>query len=268
MTIAAGLADFHRLDLLAGGDSPLHRLDPRAKLIAILLFVVAALSYPRHAVTQLLPWFALPLGLAVAAGLPVGFLARRALVVLPFAALIGIANPWFDRVPAWSLGPLVVTGGWLSFASILLRALLAAAAGLLLVALTGMPALLAALARLRVPRALVVQLALLYRYLALLGDEWRAVAAARALRANGHRLGLREYAQLAGSLLLRCAARAERIYAAMRSRGFDGTFAGGAALRLRAADALFVAAMAALVAALRFGDAAGVLGALLTGVAR
>ena len=56
--------------------------------------------------------------------------------------------------------------------------------------------------------------------------------------------------------------------AAMRSRGFDGTFAGGAALRLRAADALFVAAMAALVAALRFGDAAGVLGALLTGVAR
>jgi cobalt/nickel transport system permease protein len=113
MTLAASLRDVRRLDLLATGDSPLHRLDPRAKLVAALAVVAVAMSYPRHTVGALLPWFALPLGAAVAAGLPLGFLFRRALVVLPFAAVVAIANPWFDRVPLLHAGPWTISGGWL-----------------------------------------------------------------------------------------------------------------------------------------------------------
>lgn len=267
MTLAASLRDVRRLDLLATGDSPLHRLDPRAKLVAALTVVAVAMSYPRHTVGALLPWFALPLGAAVAAGLPLGFLVRRALVVLPFAAVVAIANPWFDRVPLLHAGPWTISGGWLSFTSILLRALLAALVALLLVATTGFPALAAALERLAVPRPLVVQLLLLYRYLTLLGDEWQRVATARTLRGNGRPLSLAAFGALAGSLLLRTAERAERIYAAMRARGFEGSFPAGRAFRFGATDAVFVAATAAAIVALRAGDLPRRLGAWLLGLA-
>lgn len=263
MTIAASLQDFRRLDLLAAGDSTLHRLDARAKLVSIVVFIVGAMSSPRYAVIELLPWFAVPLALALAGGLPVGYLARRALVVLPFAVAVGIANPWFDRLPVAHLGSLAISGGWLSFASIVLRALLAAVAALVLVALTGFPALAVALERLAVPRALVVQLLLLYRYLTLLGDEWQRIAAARASRGGGTPLAIAGFGTLAGSLLLRSADRAGRIYAAMRARGFEGSFPAGSPARFGGAEAAFLLSMLVVVGALRFGDAPRQLGALL-----
>jgi cobalt/nickel transport system permease protein len=265
MTIVASLRDFHRLDLLAAGDSALHRLDARAKLVAIVAFIIGAMSYPRYAVTELLPWFAVPLALALGAGLPVGFIARRALVVLPFAVVVGIANPWFDQAPISHLGSLAIAGGWFSFASIVLRSLLAAAAALVLVALTGFPAIAVALERLAVPRALVVQLLLLYRYLTLLGDEWQRIAAARAARGGGTPLALAGFGTLAGNLLLRSADRAGRIYVAMRARGFDGSFPAAAPLHFGRSDGVFLLAVLGVVVVLRFGDAPQRLGALLLG---
>jgi cobalt/nickel transport system permease protein len=268
MTLAASLRDFHRLDLLAGGDSALHRLDPRAKLLATLAFIVCVMSYERHAVAALVPYFAVAIVAAAAAGLPGGFIARRALVVLPFAVLVGLANPWLDRAPVAVIGAHALAGGWLSLASIILRSLLAATAALVLVATTGFPAICAALTRMAVPRALVVQLLLLYRYLTVLGDEWLRMAAACELRACGAPLSLRLFGTLAGSLLLRTSERAERIYAAMRARGFDGSFPAGGALRFRLADAGFGALALLVLGALRFGELPRHIGIALLGLVR
>ena len=71
--------------------------------------------------------------------------------------------------------------------------------------------------------ALVTQLLLLYRYIFVLGDEARRMAQARRLRSFGRRgMGWRVYGQMLGQLLLRTFARAQRIYLAMKARGFDG----------------------------------------------
>ena len=45
-----------RLDRLAYLDSPAHRLDPRAKLLATLAFVVAVVSFPKYEVSALAPY--------------------------------------------------------------------------------------------------------------------------------------------------------------------------------------------------------------------
>ena len=223
MGLDNALHEIRRLDDLAGQDTPLHRLDARAKVLATLLYLVSMLSLGRYEVSRLLPFAAFPLLLAAQGGVPLGLLLRRAALALPFVVFVGIFNPLLDRATHLTLGPLAVTGGMLSLASIILRSLLAVTTGLVLVAVTGFDQICRALGRLGMPTALLVQLQFLYRYLFVLADEALRMLHARAQRcAPDKHPSLREYRSLLGNLLLRTLDRAGRIHQAMLCRGFDG----------------------------------------------
>ena len=49
--------DLGRLDLLAEKDSPIHRLDPRAKVLTTFLFIIYVVSFDKYEITRLLPFF-------------------------------------------------------------------------------------------------------------------------------------------------------------------------------------------------------------------
>jgi len=235
VTPAAGLVDFRQLDLLAGADTAVHRVDARAKVFTTVVFIACAMSFDRYAVVALLPFFAFPIALATAARLPTAFLLRKIAMVLPVAVVIGLPNVWLDTSPLLHFGDLQVSGGWVSLLS-----------SVVLVAVTGFPAISGALQRMGMPRVLAVQLLLLYRYLVVLGEEATRMTMAHRQRAAGNRLSMRLFATLVGRLLLRTWDRGERIYLAMCARGFDGEFHGGASSRLGAADIAFAAAWCAL----------------------
>ncbi len=223
MGLDTALHEIRRLDDLAALDTPLHRLDARAKVLVTLFFLVSMLSLGRYEVSRLLPFAAFPLILAVQGGVPLSLLLRRAALALPFVVFVGIFNPLIDRTVHLTLGPLSITGGMLSFLSIVLRSLLAVSTGLVLVAVTGFDQICRALGRLGMPTALLVQLQFLYRYLFVLADEALRMLHARTQRCAPDRHPcLREYRSLLGNLLLRTLDRAGRIHQAMLCRGFDG----------------------------------------------
>ncbi len=121
------------------------------------------------------------------------------------------------------LGPVAISGGWLSFVSIMIRFFLTVTAALLLISTTGLNGVCLALEKLGAPRAFVVQVLFLYRYLFVLGDEATRLTRARSLRSfEGRGMGIRVFGSLVGQLLLRTLDRARRIHLAMLCRGFDG----------------------------------------------
>ena len=266
MRIDSQLINMRLLDELATGQSPVHRLHPAAKLVATLAFVAVVASYPKYEVAGLLPLLFFPLSLAALGGLPAGALLKRLAVAMPFVLFIAIFNPVFDPRQATVLGGLTVTYGWLSFASIVLRCLLAVGAALILVATTGMDALGAALLRLRVPQAMVVQLMFMYRYIYILMEEFSRVLRAYNLRAFGSG-GIRPgaWGSLLGHLLVRTLARAQRIYAAMLCRGFDGSVSFRTPRGFTASDAVFTAGWIFFFLASRNINLPQWLGSLLTG---
>lgn len=212
-----------KMDDLGRLDSPVHRLDARAKILVTAAFLVVVMSFPRYEVSALMPLLLFPAGLGLAAGLPAGYLLRKVVIASPFAILVGIANPFLDHTPAAVVAGHVVTGGWLSFASILVRFTLTVWGGLVLVATTGMHPLCAGLERLGMPRLFSVQVLFLYRYLFVIADEGHRLARAVSVRRAGERaVGLSIYGSLLGQWLLRSMDRALRIHQAMRARGFDG----------------------------------------------
>jgi cobalt/nickel transport system permease protein len=256
--------DIGYMDTLAEGDSPLHRLDPRAKLITTLIFIVTVVSFDKYSVPELLPFFAYPMVLIAMGGLPPGYILKKALLVSPFAVLVGIFNPVIDREIFFHIGSVGISGGWISFVSILLRFLLTVTAALILISLTGFNAVSRSLIKLRVPRPFVVQLLFFYRYIFVLVDEAERMARARSLRVfRSGAMGISTFVPLVGHLLLRTLGRAERVYNAMRCRGFDGNIRVIRPSRIGVGDIIFTAVWSFLFISFRYFDIPARLGSLV-----
>lgn len=215
--------DIGYMDTLARGHSPLHRLDPRAKIITTFFFILAVVSFGKYTILAFFPFFVYPLFLLFIGGVPGRYILKKVLLVSPFALLLGVFNPFFDREIMVYIGTIGIPGGWISFVSIFVRFILTVSAALLLIALTGFDAVCEALTKFGVPRPFVTQLMFFYRYLFVLTDEAQRMERARVLRSfHPGPMRLRTFVSLVGHLLLRTLDRAERIYHAMCCRGFDG----------------------------------------------
>ncbi|PLY01205.1 MAG: cobalt ECF transporter T component CbiQ [Desulfuromonas sp.] len=221
--IETAYLDLGSLDALAYRDSAIHRLDPRAKLVTTLIFIVTVVSFDKYSIAAMLPFLLYPAVLTVQAGLPAGPILKKLLIALPFAFFIGIFNPFFDQATLLRFGTIEISGGWVSFASILLRFSLTVTAALTLIATTSFAGVCMALEKLGCPKIFALQLLFVYRYLFVLIEEATRLVRARALRSfHGRGKGLRTFGSLIGQLLLRTLERAQRIHLAMLCRGFDG----------------------------------------------
>ena len=211
----------HRLDDLAARHTPLTRLHPLAKLAGVLVYLIVTLSFPKYALTGLLGMGLYPLVLYELDDLSLWDTLRQARGILLLLAAVGVFNLFFDRAPVLALGPLVLSGGWVSLATLLLKGAFSFLAVYLLIATTGMERLCAALVQLHVPQVLVTTILLTYRYIVLLLQEGNRISTAYALRAPGQKgIHFRAWGSLLGQLLLRSIDRAQLVYESMQLRGY------------------------------------------------
>jgi cobalt/nickel transport system permease protein len=237
-------------------DSPVHRLPPETKIAAMVAFTLVVVATPREQLWAFGGYALLVAVVAAVARVPVGWLARRSLIEVPFV-IFAFALPFLaggERVVVAGVGLSVegLYGGW----NILAKATLGVLASLLLAATTTSRDLLVGLDRLRVP-AVITQIAtFMLRYVDVLVDEARRMRIARISRGDDPRFlwQLRGFAAGIGALFLRAFERGERVYLAMISRGYTGRMpvawhAAGAASAGQWAVAASVPVMAATIAA-------------------
>jgi cobalt/nickel transport system permease protein len=229
------------LEELASGSSAVHRLHPTAKLLATVVYLVCVISVDRLNFPALSLFFFYPAVMIALSGIPFGAIVRRVLPALPFVLFVGISNALLEPGVYVSLGGFFLSRGVASLIVLMEKAALSVSAVLILMATTPMAKLLACLRVLKVPRALVTVMMLSVRYLSLLAGEAGRMARAYALRSGEARgIRMRDMGSFVGQLLLRSFDRAERVYAAMKLRGYDGDFPLAGAGRPGAADAVFL----------------------------
>jgi cobalt/nickel transport system permease protein len=239
--------------------STVHRIDPRFRIVAAALFSVqVAVSFHFGLLAAAL---CIALSLTVAARLPLLPVLRRLLVVNGFILFLWLFLPFTTPgEPLFRMGPLPVTLQGISLAAtitiksnaIVLAVL--ALVGTIPVALFGY-----ALQRLHMPRSLCHLLLLTYRYVFVIEQEYLKLVRAMKIRGFVPRTNMHTYrsvGHLLGMLLVRSLERSERVYQAMRCRGFQGTYHSLVMLSARPSDYLFAAlmllAMAGLACLARF----------------
>lgn len=265
-SIATAVLDIKQLELLAHADSPIHRLDARAKVLVTIIFCSTIISFGRYDLSALLPFFVFPAVMIARGNLPFLLIARKIALLCPFVLIVAMFNPILDRGIGVQLGPLAISAGWISFCSILVRSILTVGAGLILVGVTGFTSICRALEKFGIPQAFAVQLLFLYRYIFVLAEEGSRVSRARELRSSGRKgLGVSSYASMIGYLLLRTWSRAERIHMAMLARGFNGEFRTLQTSRLGSAEVIHIAGWTAAFMIMRFVNCSHLVGQLFTG---
>lgn len=228
------------VDRWSRGASPLHSRDARAKLAVVLAFLIAVSTTRPGAHAAFGLYAALAIAAAAVARLPIGALARRAALVLPFSATFA-AITWWSGDPARAL-------------ALAEKSLLCGFAALLLIATTPVNDLLRALDWLAVPRPLILVIQFLYRYLFVISGQAQhmrlAAQCRRGLGAHQRSRFLAASGAL-GVLFARSWERADGIYRAMLARGFNGHFPRLAPLRFSTTDVVFVFVVASVAIGIR-----------------
>ncbi|MDR1944267.1 MAG: cobalt ECF transporter T component CbiQ [Synergistaceae bacterium] len=246
--------ELNALALSAERDTAVHRLHPSVKLATTLVYVIAVISFGRYEIGALMPFFFYPAVLIPLSETPYKAVFKRLLPALPFPLFGGLSNVFFDRVPMFFVGDVAITGGAVSFLSIMIKTVLSVSAILLLVSTTGIEELSAQFLSLGVPDGLVLQFVLTYRYLSVLVNEARTMYASYILRSVDARgIRMKDMGAFVGVMLLHSIDRAERVYAAMKCRGFSGAYPVSRRRRPNALDLIYLFAVCgAIVAPLCF----------------
>ncbi len=211
----------------AVGNSILHRLDPRVRLMSAAAYSsVVALS---RNFQVLFAAVIISLILVLFAQLSAREILKRILAVNVFILLLWLVLPLtFHGSVAMKLGPLpVFSSGIAMAAQITLKSNAIVLALIALVATMNFSILGYSLNWLRVPDKIVHLLLMTYRYVFLIEQEYQRLI--RAAQIRGFRPGTnlhtyKTYASIVGMLLVRATLRADRVYKAMLCRGFRRKF--------------------------------------------
>jgi cobalt/nickel transport system permease protein len=237
------------------------------KMISVFVYIVTVVSFGRYDFERLLPFVFFPVILMALSETPYLMLFKRVLITLPFCLFVGISNLFLERETAFVIGNIAVSYGAVSLGVILFRACLCVTAALLLVALTPFTELTAQLRRLKLPEIFVMLFEMTYRYIAVLFSEDSNKQTAYTQPGGGVKgVDIREAGTFIGSLLVRSFDRAERIYSAMKCRGYPARNGVCRKSCFRFSDAVYCALVCGLCLTFRIIDAGSLYAILAAGI--
>lgn len=222
--ISGAICEIHHMDMLASRDQWVNRIHPLVKLVLTILYISVVVSFHKYDVAGTAGMAVYPMALFILAELSFADSLKRLRLVLPLVCFVGILNPFLDQ-NAVVIDGLRISAGVLSMVTLIMKGVFSVLASYLLIATTSVEKLCCALRMLHVPKAVVTQFMLTYRYVTVLLEEVNRITQAYMLRAP-HQKGIhfRAWGPLAGQLLLRSVDRANEVYESMLLRGYQGEY--------------------------------------------
>ena len=249
--INKAIGEIQNLTQMAEQDQWMNRIHPLVKLLLTVMYIGVTVSFDKYDFSGVLSMAVYPIIIFILSDLSFKNALYRMRVVLPMVCIVGVFNPFFDKEVAGyiELGTtadgvmrtLVVTGGVVSMLSLMVKGFLTVMAAYVLIATTTIEKICYALRLIHVPKIIVTEILLIYRYITLLLTEAKRVVQAYSLRAPGQNgIKFSAWGSLVGQMLIRSMDRAENVYDSMCLRGFDGEFFIGEKVDFRGRDAVFL----------------------------
>lgn len=233
----------HFIDHYWDIESPIHRLDPRIKIILSFALLIAVVVTPNGRFFDYLFFAPLIIILLFISKLPARSIFKRIFIILPLVIIIGASLPFISPgKPIFTFHfftEITVTDvGLQNFASVITKAVMAILIMTLLTSTTRFRDLIEGLQKLKCPMIFTSILGFMYRYIFLFIDEAERLNVGRTSRSFGRRplLAMKGFGWMISSLFLRSFERGERIYHTMCARGFDGTYRTLTEMKIRPAE--------------------------------
>lgn len=211
--ISKAISNIRKIDELGDKYTMIHKIDSSIKIIVTIIYVIKVLSIKQFIISDITSIVLYPLILFKFGKVPVKFILKKVLFILPIIFGISIINLIID----FSYSEI--------YFSVLLifKCIFTLIGALLLMVTTGINNLAFGLKKLKIPNILIMQILMLHRYIILMMEECYRVKSAYELRTLGEKsMTMKDYGRIIGQMLLKTIDRSEKVYEAMKLRGFDG----------------------------------------------
>jgi len=220
--INKALREIDTLSRKASEDNFCNNIHPLVKLILTITYISVTASFNKYDFYGLISLSIFPLIVFISGRLSFKETLYRLRVVIPFVVFIGLFNPILDREVFREINGFVITGGMISFVTLVIKGLLTVFASYFFIATTTIEKLCYALKIIHFPNILINQILLIYRYVTVLLTEVKRITQAYELRAPNQRgVNFKVWGSLVGNLLLNTVDRAQEVYESMCLRGFE-----------------------------------------------
>lgn len=222
--ISNAIYEIHYMDAIAARDQWVNKIHPLVKFVLTIVYIATVVSFQKYDIVGLAGMAVYLIAGFILAELSFKECVWRLRVVLPLVCVVGLANPFFDRIPV-ELGIIHINAGVISMITLMMKGIFSVMASYLLIATTSIEKSCYALRLLHVPKILVTQILLTYRYITVLLGEVNRITQAYAMRApNQKGVHFKVWGSLTGQLLLRSIDRANDVFESMILRGYQGEF--------------------------------------------
>ena len=211
--ISKAISNIRKIDELGDKYTMIHKIDSSIKIIVTIIYVIKVLSIKQFIISDITSIVFYPLILFKFGKVPVKFILKKVLFILPLILGFSVINLIID----FSYSEI--------YFSVLLifKCIFTLIGALLLMVTTGINNLAFGLKKLKIPNILIMQILMLHRYIILMMEECYRVKSAYELRTLGEKsMTMKDYGRIIGQMLLKTIDRSEKVYEAMKLRGFDG----------------------------------------------
>ena len=219
-----------KLDEIASGDSVIHNLDGRVKLISTVIIIIFTVFSEKLIVPIIMEIFLLII--LYLSKVPLKDAFKRIALLLPFGGIIILFQPFIHPGNVlWTYSWMEITDTGLNWAILLLARLIASLTAIVLLSSTSpMQEIVASFRKLKMPKELAMILSITVRFLFVFIDELTTIRNAQKSRnfnihSNlvSYKWRLRQIGYTIAMMFLKSYEQGERVHKSMVSRGFSDT---------------------------------------------
>ncbi|MDO5850426.1 MAG: cobalt ECF transporter T component CbiQ [Methanobacteriaceae archaeon] len=225
-----GIGQVLNLESVASGDSPIHKLDGRIKLISVLILIVFCVFSKQLIVPIILEIYLIIL--MYISDIPMKQSFKRVALLLPFGGFIIIFQPFIHPghiIWASGISWINITDTGLNWAIILLARLIVCLTAIVLLSSTSpMQEIVQSFRKLGLPKDFAMILSIMVRFLFIFVDELEAIRKAQKSRnfnihnkALPYKWRLRQVGYTVAMMFLKAYEKGEKVYLSMTSRCFS-----------------------------------------------
>ena len=211
--ISKAISNIRKIDELGDKYTMIHKIDSSIKIIVTIIYVIKVLSIKQFIISDIISIVLYPLILFKFGKVPVKFILKKVLFIVPLILGLSVINLIID----FSYSEIYFS------VLLLFKCIFTLVGALLLIVTTGINNLAFGLKKLKIPNILIMQILMLHRYIILMMEECYRVKSAYELRTLGEKsMTMKDYGRIIGQMLLKTIDKSEKVYEAMKLRGFDG----------------------------------------------
>lgn len=245
-SINTAMYKINTLEEQAEKSTIIHNIHPVAKIIVTLVYVIMVVAFPKNSFGVVV-FFFYPFILLPLSETPIKLIAPRILIALPFCVFASIFSVFLDRDVVVTLLGINITSGVVTFVVVTIKALLTVTAVLMLIATTSITKICFGLEKMKIPGVLVVQILLTYKYIGVMIKRAVGMATAYKLRSGATKgIAMKNIGSFLGVLLISTHDKGNKIYYAMKCRGWSDSFPVNNGQKFARTDFIYMTVLSAL----------------------